>query len=430
MADEETEATPNVNNNVCSEKVPAAKGRILACVLPAMVLPLFASLLYYVFWAGSTVAIVTYGATKVFTVVWPIVAVFVIERAGFPRGPLDRRRHLAGLPLGVLTGLAIGGVIVGAYFLSPLGDYVQGFAGKVIAKVAEMHIAEPVRYIGFCIFLAGLHSLIEEFFWRWYVFGRLSKVIPAGPAYLLASLAFAAHHYVVLGCYFSFMGAFFFGTCVGRGANWMERDAGYQRDVAVLKTIRTHAGSDVIIGVDANTGYGLAQTKRLMRELGDFNFAFVEEMFPETIGECLDLKRFIAEQGFKTLVADGESIGRVYEFKPYVAAGAFDILQGDMNNFGFEGILAEAALAQTKGLQVAPHNWGSLIGYYMQLHVGRAIPNFYRAERDPLSTPVLIAEGYKIEDGYAAVPDAPGLGLRINEEKFRDSVKVRFDLKA
>ena len=40
---------------------------------------------------------------------------------------------------------------------------------------------------------------------------------------------------------------------------------------------------------------------------------------------------------------------------------------------------------------VAPHNWGSLVGYYMQLHVGRAIENFYRAEHDPLS-PALFAE--------------------------------------
>ena len=100
-----------------------------------------------------------------------------------------------------------------------------------------------------------------------------------------------------------------------------------------------------------------------------------------------------------------------------------------MNRFGFEGILTEAAWCKPKGLMVAPHNWGSLVGYYMQLHVGRAITNFYRAENDPLSNSVLIADGYKIKDGYSSVPEAPGFGLKINEDKFATDVRIRFDLK-
>ncbi len=50
--------------------------------------------------------------------------------------------------------------------------------------------------------------------------------------------------------------------------------------------------------------------------------------------------------------------------------------------------------------------------------VGRAITNFYRAEHDPLSNTVLIAEGYEILDGRSSVPDAPGFGLKIDEGRF------------
>jgi L-alanine-DL-glutamate epimerase-like enolase superfamily enzyme len=110
-------------------------------------------------------------------------------------------------------------------------------------------------------------------------------------------------------------------------------------------------------------------------------------------------------------------------------AKAIDIYQADMNRFGFEGILTEAAWAKEAGLQVAPHNWGSLIGYYMQLHVGRAVTNLYRAEHDPLATDVLVAEGYERKDGSSSVPAVPGFGLLIDEKKFADEVKVRFDLK-
>ena len=104
------------------------------------------------------------------------------------------------------------------------------------------------------------------------------------------------------------------------------------------------------------------------------------------------------------------------------------VQQADMNRFGFEGILTEAAWARPQGLVIAPHNWGSLVGYYMQLHVGRAIENFYRAEHDPLSTPILVAEGYTRMNGETTVPSTPGFGLSIDENAFAAEAKVRFDL--
>jgi L-alanine-DL-glutamate epimerase-like enolase superfamily enzyme len=141
------------------------------------------------------------------------------------------------------------------------------------------------------------------------------------------------------------------------------------------------------------------------------------------------LKQHIADKKLKTLLADGETQNKLDPFKPLVEARAVDVLQGDMKHFGFEGILDEADMAAPQAILVAPHNWGSLIGYYMQLHVGRAIKNFYRAEHDPLSTDVLIAEGYSIKNGEATVPDAPGFGLAFDEQKFAD-VKPKFDVKS
>jgi L-alanine-DL-glutamate epimerase-like enolase superfamily enzyme len=165
-----------------------------------------------------------------------------------------------------------------------------------------------------------------------------------------------------------------------------------------------------------------------MEEAGGEKLAFVEELFPETVEECLELKAFIKDRGWATLVADGETQSKLDVFKPFIAATAIDVYQGDMNQFGFEGILTEAAWAREQNLLVAPHNWGSLVGYYMQLHVGRAIENFYRAEHDPLSTPVLIAEGYERKEGVTTVPAAAGFGLSIDEKAFAGEAKVRFEV--
>ena len=221
-----------------------------------------------------------------------------------------------------------------------------------------------------------------------------------------------------------------FKVKIGRGAKWMERKAGDNRDVEVLKTIRDHGGKDLIIGIDANNGYDLAGAKRLFGEIGELNVSFAEEMFPETVEHCLEFKAFLRKNKWKTLVADGESHKEASTFKPFIEAKAIEVYQGDMKRFGFEGILQEAAWAAKKDLLVAPHNWGSLVGYYMQLQIGRAIPNFYRAEHDPLTTPVILAQGYSRKDGLATVPDTPGCGLRINEKEFAKHAKTFYDLKS
>ncbi|MHC4146030.1 MAG: enolase C-terminal domain-like protein [Planctomycetota bacterium] len=153
-------------------------------------------------------------------------------------------------------------------------------------------------------------------------------------------------------------------------------------------------------------------------------------MFPETVEQCLEFKDFIKSHGWKTLVADGESGREVDFYEPFINARAVDVCQADMRQFGIDGIMTVADLCNKKNILIAPHNWGSLIGYYMQLQVGRAIGNFYRAEQDPVSTDVIVAEGYTIKDGYASIPAVPGFGLTVNEEKFASDVKVRFDLKA
>lgn len=218
-----------------------------------------------------------------------------------------------------------------------------------------------------------------------------------------------------------------FKVKIGRGRNWMLAEEGYARDVEVLQLIRDHVGPDVVVGVDANTTYGLEQTKRLLTDVPEYNFAFVEEMFEDSTEKCLELKRFIAEHGWQTLVADGENHARPETMKPWIDAKAVDILQGDMNRFGFEGILAEAAMAKPAGATVAPHNWGSLFGYYLQLHVGRAITNFYRAEQDFMTCPALIADGYEIKEGTSSVPETPGLGLKLIDAELPKCSRVHFD---
>ena len=216
---------------------------------------------------------------------------------------------------------------------------------------------------------------------------------------------------------------------IGRGHQWMDREAGDTRDVEVVETVRKHVGKEVHLGVDANNGYDLKGAQRFLERTSDFDVEFFEEPFPEQVEPCLELKQFIAERGWKTLLADGEGHDDVEVYRPFVDARALDMLQGDMYILGIEGILAEATMAEPHGILIAPHNWSSLLSLFMQVHVGLVVPNFYRAECDPLESDVLISDGYEINDGFCTVPDTPGFGLAIDESKF-NRVSVNFDLRA
>ena len=215
---------------------------------------------------------------------------------------------------------------------------------------------------------------------------------------------------------------------IGRGAKWMPRDAGDARDIEVIRLFRETCGPDATIGVDANNGYDLAGTKRLMEQVGPLNLAFTEEMFPETVEDCGALKAFYKEKGWETLLADGETQHDMDKYQPLVDARAIDVLQGDIRHYGFEGMARMSAMASGGGARIAPHNWGSIAGYYMMLHVGRAVDNFYMAENDPGRTPVLVADGFDRADGTSTVPDTPGLGVDLRPDLAPGDVRVLYEL--
>ncbi len=194
-----------------------AQGRTWACVILAMILPFCGALFYFSILNESLVARGLYSAVKVFTVVWPIVAVYWIRVRRRAAGPLSSDRHVIALPLGLLSGVVIGGSIVALFNLTPAKGYILEMAPQLREKIEFFGVNSIGTYFAWCIFLAGLHSLIEEFFWRWFVFETLLTIVSRPTAYGLAAFSFALHHYVICWQYVSPIGAIIFGTAVGVG---------------------------------------------------------------------------------------------------------------------------------------------------------------------------------------------------------------------
>jgi membrane protease YdiL (CAAX protease family) len=82
------------------------------------------------------------------------------------------------------------------------GPLVADVADAVRAKVVGFGLHSPAGFIALAIFLSITHSFLEEYYWRWFVHGGLRERVPQAIAIAVSSLAFAAHHVIVLQVYF------------------------------------------------------------------------------------------------------------------------------------------------------------------------------------------------------------------------------------
>ncbi|MDA0750859.1 MAG: CPBP family intramembrane metalloprotease [Verrucomicrobia bacterium] len=187
----------------------------LLAVVPALVTPFLGALLYFVWFANSSWVQPVYAGVKLFTVLWPLIAVCWILREdlkGF-RGLLVFRKRI--LAEGTGWGLAMSGAIV-AVLISPLGEAVRDQAGVVRDKAEQMGVLS--HFILFGLFISLLHSFLEEYYWRWFVFGHLHRFLKSKVlAHVVGALAFASHHIVVTTQFFEGAMGWVFGIAVGVG---------------------------------------------------------------------------------------------------------------------------------------------------------------------------------------------------------------------
>jgi L-alanine-DL-glutamate epimerase-like enolase superfamily enzyme len=91
---------------------------------------------------------------------------------------------------------------------------------------------------------------------------------------------------------------------------------------------------------------------------------------------------------------------------------------------GLSRTLRVARMAEAAGLPVTPHCANLSMVTLFTLHLMRAIPNagtylefaIEGPEYYPWQYDLFTASPYRIEDGHAILPDAPGWGVEINPE--------------
>ena len=173
-------------------------------LLIALLLPTLVTWLYFVALTSAppTIQQTAYGFGKTIQFALPAVWVYWVQRERFEWLKPTR----AGLLLNVLFGGAVVALMMAVYhlWLNPSGYLAPGSpAGQqVIDKVQGFGVTNLGSYVALAAFYSLIHSGLEEYYWRWFVFARLRRFMPLGSAITISSIGFMLHHIILLGTYF------------------------------------------------------------------------------------------------------------------------------------------------------------------------------------------------------------------------------------
>ena len=206
---------------------------------------------------------------------------------------------------------------------------------------------------------------------------------------------------------------------------------GVADDIACMAEIgRAIQGKSITLMVDTNHAYGRAEALRLGRALEQYDLRWYEEpVVPEDTAGYVEMR-----QKLSMPIAGGENEHTLYGFRELLGAGAVDVAQPDLGSCG--GISAGRhimAIAQSHGVQVNPHVWGSAIAQAASLQLLAAVPVAHHSlfaqepilEFDRSSHPFrlqLITKPIEPVNGWVEIPTGPGLGVEVDRsvlEKYR-----------
>jgi L-alanine-DL-glutamate epimerase-like enolase superfamily enzyme len=210
-------------------------------------------------------------------------------------------------------------------------------------------------------------------------------------------------------------------TAVKFGWDPMGQDA--RTDVALVREARNGLGPDLDLMIDAGLVFDAKTAIQRARAFEEYNpFWFEEPLQPDDYEGYAKLSA-----ASRLRIAAGEEESERRSFLQLMDVGKIDVVQVDLTRCGgFTEAMKIAALAADRGLPVVNHGFTTYLNVAAALHYLASVPNtlglleFVVEEGTTLRHS--ISEPIRAIDGRVAVPDAPGLGLALNEqgiEKFR-----------
>lgn len=196
-----------------------------------------------------------------------------------------------------------------------------------------------------------------------------------------------------------------------------------------VDAVRKATGRDFGIAVDFHGRVHKPMAKVLAKELEPYHLLFIEEpVLPEHNEALREIAHYTS-----TPIATGERMYSRWDFKKLFEQGVVDIIQPDLSHAGgITEVKKIAAMAEAYDVAVAPHCPLGPVALAACLQLDAATPNVFIQEQslgihynqgsdllDYLSN----REVFRYESGRVAIPDAPGLGVTLDEEVVEQKAK-------
>ena len=199
-----------------------------------------------------------------------------------------------------------------------------------------------------------------------------------------------------------------------------------RQTTAELGAVRKAVGMSLDIGLEAAESFSTRSAIQFAHAIADYKPLFFEEPVwrenPAALGE-------VAARS-PVPVATGEGLLSRYEFRTLLEAKGAAIIQPDVLHAGGITELRKIAnLAETFGVEVAPHQCSGPIGHVASLHAMSVCRNFlvheWEAADDALYQELTNGTYPVQKAGTVALPDRPGLGIEVNFTEFKKRFPYR-----
>jgi galactonate dehydratase len=193
---------------------------------------------------------------------------------------------------------------------------------------------------------------------------------------------------------------------------------GYTKRFAkAIEKLRVAVGDDIDIMIDFHGRTYPAVAIQYIDAIAEYGPYFCEEPVPpENLEALAEVRRAV-----KVPIATGERLVTRHQFRRLFELQACHVIQPDLCHCG--GLMEArkiAAMAETYYIGVAPHNPLGPIANCVALHFALATPNFLIQEDMLSDVPWrwdVVHQNLQRENGYWLTPDAPGLGIEVNEKE-------------
>jgi galactonate dehydratase len=192
-----------------------------------------------------------------------------------------------------------------------------------------------------------------------------------------------------------------------------------------IQRIRKAAGDEMEIALDLSSKWNLPCAMQIAHSLEPYGIMYIEDaMLPDNLEAYAALARETSIP-----ICNSERLATRFRYRQMFELHAVDVVMWDVT---WCGGISEAKkisdMADTYKIPTAPHTGGGPILWFASIHTATSLTNFFIMESvyhlyNDLY-PHFIKNVPVPVNGYVTAPEAPGLGIELRDEPFRNGDAV------